>query len=114
VRRRADVDDWEAEDRAYRSQGAELEEHDCAGLEDVGDLGPAPQQVARRGPARTRGRREPVRIRKHTCACSPPRIVRSATRDLTDVVCQRCSSHFTWQPSPCELDDDTLAGRRSA
>jgi len=114
VRRRADVDDVQAEEAAYHAELDQLDEHDCSALEELGDLGPEATRARRRERPRTTASKQRARLKRHTCACQPPRILRAATTDLTDLVCPRCSTYFTWSPTESELSDDELAGRSVA
>jgi hypothetical protein len=114
VRGRAELDDWDAEERAYRAEGDLLDDHECPALDQYGPR----RETVTRAPRRERPRSSAVKrktyLRKHVCACQPPRILRAASTDLTDVTCGRCSTYFVWSPSPAELSDDDLAGRRPA
>jgi len=113
VRRRAELGDWAEEERAYA--GDEFEDlHDCPALEQVGPARPNVQRARRRERARSSGSKQRARMHKHVCACPGGQPIRAATTDLQHVTCSRCGSYFVWAPTPSELDDDTLAGRRPA
>jgi hypothetical protein len=111
VRGRAELDDWDAEERAYRSEGDLEDLHDCPALDGYGPRRETVTRAPRSERPRTTASKQKTYLRKHVCACQLPRIVRAAATDLTDVVCGRCSSYFTWAPTPSELSDDDLAGR---
>jgi hypothetical protein len=109
VRRRPELDDFHEEERAY--SGDVFEQHDCSAVEELGDQGPEATRAPRRERPRMTAGKQRARLKRHTCACQPPRILRAATTDLTDLECPRCSTYFVWAPSPSELSDDELAGR---
>ncbi len=111
VRGRAELDDWDAEERAYRAEGDVEDLHDCPALDAYGPRRESVTRAPRRERSRSTAAKQKTYLRKHVCACSPPRIVRAASTDLTDVTCGRCSAYFTWSPTPSELSDDDLAGR---
>jgi len=113
LRRRAEGhDDYQEQERSYWH---ESEECPCGGdVRAIGAAGPEPTRVARRERPRTTASKQRARMHKHTCACQPPRLLRAATRDLTDLECPRCSSYFVWQPTDSELREEELAGRQSA
>jgi hypothetical protein len=111
VRRRADVDDHQAEEAAYHVELDQLDAHECSALEETGDTGPHATRALRRERPRMTTSKQRARLRKHVCSCQPPRILRAATTDLTDLVCPRCETWFTWSPTDSELNDDELAGR---
>lgn len=109
--RRPDVDDWDAEERAYQVDVDVLDDHDCPALEQLGPRRADVQRTLRRQRPRVTASKQRARLRKHICGCQPPRILRATTRDLTDLTCPRCSAYFTWAPTSSELSDDELAGR---
>jgi hypothetical protein len=110
IRRRAELDDELEQERAYA--GDEFEDlHQCPALEAYGPRRQDVTRARRRERPRTTASKQRGRLRKHVCACQPPRILRAACRDLTDLECPRCSSYFVYSPTPSELSDDELSGR---
>jgi len=109
---RPEHDDLDAQERVYHEDTGDLWQlHDCPALERYGPRRETVTRAPRAERPRTTTGKQKTYLRKHVCACSPPRIVRATSTDLTDVMCGRCSSYFTWAPSPSELSDDDLAGR---
>jgi hypothetical protein len=103
-----DPEDYGDDERAYHHDVDDRWQlHDCPALEQ---LGPRRADV-QRAPRRERPRRTAAKQRAYLRACQPPRILRAATDDLTDLECPRCSRYFIWSPTPSELGDDELAGR---
>jgi len=102
VKRRAELDDWEHEERAYRSEGDVLDDHDCPLAERTGVPAPGPEHKPRGGgrpPSPTAKSR--TRMHRFICDCSPPVILRHARTEL-DAVCGVCREPFIWSPTSRE------------
>lgn len=105
VRRRADLDDWEAEERAYRSEADQLDEHEC----ELEQYGPARNDGPSRRPSgRKPSGRQTVRSYRWTCACDPPFIVRCGRLAL-DALCGVCGGRFEREPTDSEQRKETAA-----
>jgi hypothetical protein len=106
VSRRAELDDWEAEERAYHAEADQLEEHDCAALERYGPWrhdGPG-----RRASGRKPSGRQTVRSYRFTCACDPPFILRCGRLTL-EAVCGVCGEAFQREPTESEQRNEGAA-----
>src|SRR6266508_5319913 len=85
VRGRAEPGDWDAEERAYHSEAALEDLHDCPALDGYGPRRETVTRAPRAERPRSTAAKQKTYLRRHVCACQPPRIVRASSRDLTDV-----------------------------
>ena len=102
VKARPALDDWEHEERKYRSDSDVLDAHDCPLAERTGVPQPGPEHKPRGGgrPASPTAKSR-ARMHRFLCDCSPPIVIRHARTEL-DAVCGVCGEAFIWSPTPRE------------